>query len=203
MSKPARKQGSPSGTGKTGSLRIIGGKWRGRKLPVLQAEGLRPTTDRVRETLFNWLQFELADARVLDLFAGSGALGLEALSRGASHCTFVEQHAPAAQQLNSNLTRLEVTDSARVQKADALAVLKQAPTVPFTVVFIDPPFRQQLLAQVLPLLSEQGWLAANAWVYVETEREWTGKYPPNWHLHREKHAGQVSYRLFKLEDAPA
>jgi len=221
MSKPARKPGhkfgrtvgknlgNKSASEKTGSLRIIGGKWRGRKLPVLHAEGLRPTTDRVRETLFNWLQFELADTQVLDLFAGSGALGLEALSRGARHVTFVERYAPAAKQLQANLVQLSAAAgtstaaASQLLQMDAIAMLQQRPPTPYQVVFIDPPFRQQLLTQVLPLLMAPGWLAPGAWIYVETEREWRGEWPASWRLHREKEAGQVSYRLFQHEDVHA
>ncbi|RUO66233.1 16S rRNA m(2)G-966 methyltransferase [Pseudidiomarina planktonica] len=178
-----------------GNIRIIGGRWRGRKLAVPHAEGLRPTTDRVRETVFNWLQFELHDARVLDLFAGTGALAFEALSRGAAHALMVEQHAPAARCLSENIKTLNA--AGQVLQADALKVLLTPPEAPFDVVFIDPPFRQQLLPQVVSALQQGGWLADNAWIYVETETELNAQWPANWQLHREKQAGQVSYRLFQ------
>lgn len=178
-----------------GNIRIIGGRWRGRKLAVPHAEGLRPTTDRVRETVFNWLQFELHDARVLDLFAGTGALAFEALSRGAAHALMVEQHAPAVRCLSENIKTLAA--AGQVLQADALKVLLTPPEAPFNVVFIDPPFRQQLLPQVISALQQPGWLADNAWIYVETETELNAQWPANWQLHREKQAGQVSYRLFQ------
>ncbi|MEX1222438.1 MAG: 16S rRNA (guanine(966)-N(2))-methyltransferase RsmD [Idiomarina sp.] len=178
-----------------GNIRIIGGRWRGRKLAVPDAEGLRPTTDRMRETLFNWLQFELQDTRVLDLFAGTGALAFEALSRGAAHALMVEQQAAAVRCLSENLKTLDA--AGQVLQADALKVLQTPPQAPFNVVFIDPPFRQQLLPQVITALQQPGWLADNAWIYVETESELTAQWPANWQLHRDKQAGQVSYKLFQ------
>lgn len=178
-----------------GNIRIIGGKWRGRKLTVPTAEGLRPTTDRVRETLFNWLQFELHDTRVLDLFAGTGALAFEALSRGAAHAVMVEQYAPAARCLQQNMQTLDA--NGQVLQADALKVLLTPPEAPFDVVFVDPPFRQQLLQPVISALAQPGWLTDNAWIYVETETELQAEWPANWQLHRDKRAGQVSYRLFQ------
>ena len=137
---------NPRSTGGTGQIRIIGGQWRGRKLPVPDSAGLRPTTDRVRETLFNWLAPVLPEARCLDCFAGSGALGLEALSRYAGSATLLELERPVAQQLTKNLQTLRASNGTVIQ-TNTLNWLAQ-PGEPFDVVFIDPPFRQGLLAQI-------------------------------------------------------
>ncbi|QHP78563.1 16S rRNA (guanine(966)-N(2))-methyltransferase [Pectobacterium carotovorum] len=178
-----------------GQIRIIGGQWRGRKLPVPDSPGLRPTTDRVRETLFNWLAPVIQQARCLDCFAGSGALGLEALSRYAAHTTLLEMERAVAQQLTQNLALLRA-ENAEVVNTDALSWLAKLGT-PFDVVFLDPPFRKELLNNTLALLEQQGWLAPDAWIYVETEAENAQlTIPENWQLHREKIAGQVAYRLY-------
>ncbi|AWH88599.1 16S rRNA (guanine(966)-N(2))-methyltransferase [Limnobaculum parvum] len=180
---------------KTGQIRIIGGQWRGRKLPVPDSPGLRPTTDRVRETLFNWLAPVLDEARCLDCFAGSGALGFEALSRYAGKTVLLESERSIAQQLQQNLQRLN-SDKGQVIHTNALQWLAQAGT-PFDVVFLDPPFRRNLLTETFTLLEQQGWLANEAWIYVEAETEHAvSDAPANWHLHREKTAGQVAYRLY-------
>ncbi|MCA5920761.1 16S rRNA (guanine(966)-N(2))-methyltransferase [Pectobacterium brasiliense] len=178
-----------------GQIRIIGGQWRGRKLPVPDSPGLRPTTDRVRETLFNWLAPVIQQARCLDCFAGSGALGLEALSRYAAHATLLEMERAVAQQLTQNLALLRA-ENAEVVNTDTLSWLAKSGT-PFDVVFLDPPFRKELLNNTLALLEQQGWLAPDAWIYVETEAENAQlTIPENWQLHREKIAGQVAYRLY-------
>lgn len=187
----AKKNASPA----AGQIRIIGGQWRGRKLPVPDSPGLRPTTDRVRETLFNWLAPVIQEARCLDCFAGSGALGLEALSRYAAHATLLEAERAVAQQLTHNLALLRA-ENAQVVHTDTLRWLAQ-PGQPFDVVFLDPPFRKDLLNHTLSLLEQQGWLTPEAWIYVETEAENTQlAIPGNWRLHREKIAGQVAYRLY-------
>ncbi|WP_304166969.1 16S rRNA (guanine(966)-N(2))-methyltransferase, partial [Lonsdalea britannica] len=178
-----------------GQIRIIGGQWRGRKLPVPHSPGLRPTTDRVRETLFNWLAPVIQQARCLDCFAGSGALALEALSRYAAHATLLEAERGIARQLSQNLSLLRA-ENASVIHTDALQWLAQ-PGEAFDVVFLDPPFRQGLLNNTVNLLETQGWLADDAWIYIETEAEnRTLNLPANWQLHREKVAGQVAYRLY-------
>lgn len=178
-----------------GQIRIIGGQWRGRKLPVPDSPGLRPTTDRVRETLFNWLAPSMVDARCLDCFAGSGALGLEALSRYAASATLLEMDRSVSQQLQLNLASLKATH-ANVVNTNALAFLAQAGT-PHDVVFVDPPFRKGLLEETLTLLENNGWLANDALIYVESEVEnGLPPVPAHWDLHREKVAGQVAYRLY-------
>lgn len=181
-----------------GEVRIIAGLWRGRKLPVLNAEGLRPTTDRVKETLFNWLMNDIADSRCLDCFAGSGSLGIEALSRQAQAVVFLEKFTNAATQLKKNLTHLK-TDKGTVINTDTLQYLSQKNSgTPFDIVFIDPPFNQQLVAKTLALLTENGWLADNALLYVETEKNHPPFFLPNGEIIKEKSAGQVTSRLIRL-----
>ncbi len=183
-----------------GFVRIISGRWRGRKLPVHDVEGLRPTTDRVKETVFNWLAQDLFEANCLDLFTGSGSLSFEALSRGASHVTMLELDKKAAEQLEKNRTMIGA-DNAKVHNTDSLAFLKQ-PGTPFDIVFIDPPFRKKLLPEVFDLLEQNNWLAPNAVIYIEAEKE-LGELdtPAHWHMNKEKAAGQVCYRLFEREEA--
>lgn len=179
----------------TGQIRIIGGLWRGRKLPVPDSAGLRPTTDRIRETLFNWLAPKIQGARCLDCFAGSGALGLEALSRHAASATLLELARPVAQQLTKNLSTLGC-HTGRVINTDTLDFLAKSGE-PHDLVFIDPPFRKGLLQQTIDQLEQQGWLADNALIYIESEVEHgQPSVPVSWHLHREKIAGQVAYRLY-------
>lgn len=178
-----------------GQIRIIGGKWRGRKLPVRDSEGLRPTTDRIKETLFNWLMPIVRDARCLDCFAGSGSLGFEALSRFANSVTFIELDKQNSQLLTENKAHLQA-ENATIIQGNSLAVLAQTGT-PFDVVFIDPPFRKGLLLETIQLLEKNQWLADESWIYVESEAESPlTNIPTNWQLHREKIAGQVAYRLF-------
>lgn len=182
-----------------GFVRIISGRWRGRKLPVKDVEGLRPTTDRVKETVFNWLAADLYDARCLDVFAGSGGLGFEALSRQAAHVTMLELNPQAAQQLKTNAQALDA-EKADVIQTDALTYLQQAGK-PVDIVFIDPPFRKDLLIDVFSVLESNGWLAPDARIYIEAESELGSlETPPNWTLHREKTAGQVTYRLYFREE---
>ena len=182
-----------------GKVRIIGGQWRGRKLPVADMQGLRPTTDRVKETLFNWLQGELDGARCLDLFAGAGGLGFEAASRYAKQVTMVEKAKAVASQLQKNQQSLQ-SDSIQVHCADALQWCKQPPATPFDLVFLDPPFGKQLLQPVIDLLQVKGWLAPRAWIYLEMEQNMADlALPANWRLYREKQAGQVKSMLYRVE----
>ena len=179
----------------SGNIRIIAGKYRGRKLPVLMADGLRPTTDRVKETLFNWLMPYIHGANCLDCFAGAGSLGFEALSRGAAKVTLIELNKAAAKQLLANKQLLK-SDNIVVNNGNALNFLK-APTLnKFNLVFIDPPFRQNLISQTCELL-ENSWLAEQALIYVEMEAEGEQLLPSNWLLLKEKIAGQVAYRLYQ------
>ncbi|MBY8121379.1 16S rRNA (guanine(966)-N(2))-methyltransferase RsmD [Vibrio fluvialis] len=192
-----RRQQNPSQKrAPSGQVRIISGLWRGRKLPVHDAEGLRPTTDRVKETLFNWLAQDIPHARCLDLFAGSGGLGFESASRQADKVTMLEMNPQAFAQLKTNIAALKASNIEAVN-TDTLAYLKQ-PGQAYDVVFIDPPFRQGLLQETVQLLEQNGWLAANAMIYIESEKELSlTELPESWQLYREKLAGQVCYRLFE------
>lgn len=196
--KPARPSPKPSSTNQ---LRIIGGLWRGRKLVFPDVEGLRPTGDRIRETLFNWLAPEIQGARCLDLFAGSGALGIEALSRGAAVSMMVERDSKAAAQLKANLAVLK-DDAGRVMNADVMELLRKGNSdEPYHIIFIDPPFQLQLWQAVIEALETGRWLADNATIYIESGRDDEYAPPINWQLHRDKHAGAVSYRLFYREQS--
>ncbi|RAP59336.1 16S rRNA (guanine(966)-N(2))-methyltransferase RsmD [Oleiagrimonas sp. MCCC 1A03011] len=178
-----------------GQVRIIGGSLRGSVLRVADAPGLRPTPGRVRETLFNWLQPFIAGARCLDLFAGTGALGMEALSRGARAVTFVERDAAAARALQANLQRLN-QDKGDVRGADAFDYLRGTAS-PFDIVFLDPPFAQALWDDAARQLEAGGWLARNALIHVESPVEQIPALPANWQLHRERCAGQVRHALYR------
>jgi 16S rRNA (guanine966-N2)-methyltransferase len=187
----------PKNHGGQGQLRIIGGEWGSRKLTFPDAPGLRPTPDRVRETLFNWLAPYIAGARVLDVFTGSGALYFEALSRGASMGLALDSNPAAVANLRQNLNTLNCT-SGQVVQADALRHLETASATPFDVVFLDPPFHKGLLPSACALLESRGWLADRAWVYTESESApSTTGLPGDWRLHREKKAGQVYYALWQ------
>ncbi len=182
-------------------LRIIAGQWRGRKLGFPDVDGLRPTGDRIRETLFNWLAPEIQGSRCLDLFAGSGALGIEALSRGAEISVLVERDAKAAAQLKANLDSLKA-EQGRVVNADVLGLLQRGNTdAPYHIIFIDPPFQLKLWQAVIEALEAGNWLADNATIYIESGRDDEYQPPINWQLHRDKHAGAVSYRLFYREQS--
>lgn len=196
-SKPTNPSLATSRDNARNHLRIIGGRWRGRKLAFPSVDGLRPTGDRIRETLFNWLGAYLPDSRCLDLFAGSGALGIEALSRGAAQVTLLEQHPQAAAQLQSHLRTLNA-ETGQVIATDALRWLNQ-PGTPMDIVFIDPPFQADLWQATCAALENHGWLNSGCAIYIETPRDYPLQVPPQWRLHREKHSGQVSYRLFFRE----
>lgn len=177
-----------------GRLRIIGGRWRGRRLEVPESEGLRPTPDRVRETLFNWLQPYIAGAQCLDLFAGTGALCLEALSRGAARVVMVEQAPAVAERLRRHVETLQARN-AEVVRADAVEFLQQAPQA-FDIVFLDPPFRSDLIARCAGLVETRGWIKPGGLIYIEApSRVGTLPIPATWELLRSKSAGQVGYHL--------
>jgi len=180
------------------SIRIISGQWRGRRLPVLDSAGLRPSTDRVRETLFNWLMYDVSDANCLDLFAGTGALGLEALSRGAKSVQFVEASSLVASALQQNIAVLGLSEyAANVVRQDARSYLSNSPAKPFDIVFLDPPFADNLLAQVITALSRSAWLADQALIYIEQAKKTDlAPVPSSWQLHREGKTGQSRYSLY-------
>jgi 16S rRNA (guanine966-N2)-methyltransferase len=186
--------------GPRNQLRIIGGEWRGRKLAFADVPGLRPTGDRIRETLFNWLAPYLPGARCLDLFAGSGALGLEAASRGASRVVMLDRAPAVVRLLREHCATLHA-GSVEVLQADALQYLGGT-AEPCDIVFLDPPFHQGLLQPCCERLETHGWLAPRAWIYLEAERE-LGEpaLPEGWVLHRSKAAGEVGYYLATRSDA--
>jgi 16S rRNA (guanine966-N2)-methyltransferase len=197
MSRQKSRNNAPANT--HNQLRIIGGQWRGRKLSFPDSEGLRPTPDRVRETLFNWLAPEIAGARCLDLFSGSGALGIEALSRGASWVDMNDSVRAVAQQLRSNLSLLSA-NTAQVKHSDALNWLQQEPHEPYDIVFLDPPFRKGLADECIEAIVNNGILKPHAWVYLEMANdEVLPAIPDTWQLHRDKTAGQVRYQLYCVE----
>jgi len=178
-----------------GRLRIVAGKWRSRLLQIIDEPELRPTPERIRETLFNWLSSATAGARCLDLFAGTGALGIEALSRGAAHVVFIEKSATLAGKIRKNLTGLKATN-AEVYQRDALDYLRKTDPQPFDIVFLDPPFETDLLADLCKVLGENGWLARNAIVYLERGKDQAKPaLPDGWDITHEKVAGEVSYSL--------
>lgn len=191
MRKPNR------GRATTHSLRIVGGQWRRRQLPVLDSPGLRPTPDRVRETLFNWLAPVMDGLHCLDAFAGSGVLGLEAVSRGAASALLLERDAALAHNLREQVANLDA-DAVTVVQDDALRWLREAPVQAFGLVFLDPPYRAGLLQPALDALLARDWLCAAAFVYLEFAED---EPPPvlgaGWERWRETRAGQVQAWLLR------
>jgi 16S rRNA (guanine966-N2)-methyltransferase len=180
-------------------LRIVGGRWRGSRIEFPAIDAIRPSPDRVRETLFNWLQTSIVGARCLDLFAGSGALGIEALSRGAAEVTFVDREPQIGRHITQTLQRL-AANGATVQVEDAARFLGRAPR-PFDVVFLDPPFASALLQTAFDKLP-QGWLAGDAYIYVESPADVPlPPLPTGWTVYRSKQAGQVGYHLLRATAA--
>lgn len=178
-----------------GQVRIVGGRWRNTRLAVPDLPGLRPTSERVRETLFNWLMPMLSGARVLDLFAGSGALGLEAVSRGAASATLVERDPRLAGQLLGQVARLAAQAQIEVVQADALQWLRQPGAAPFDLAFVDPPFAAGLWDAVLQTLPAR--LADGAWLYLESPLDLACAPPGDWRLHREGRTREVRYALYR------
>ena len=178
-----------------GQVRIIGGHWRGTRLPVADADGLRPTSDRARETLFNWLQAALPGARVLDLFAGSGALGFEAVSRGACEAVLVERNPGVCASLRETAGRLQGGDAVHVVQADAHAFLREHAGSPFDIAFVDPPFAgdawEVVFAILPPVLSDAAWL------YVESPPQRNIDPGPGWCLHREGGTRDARHLLYR------
>lgn len=176
-------------------VRIIAGQWKGRRIPVAE-DGVRPSGDRVRETVFNWLMPHINGVRCLDLFAGTGALGLEALSRGAAAGIFIEKNRRVAQVLRETLAMLGAED-AEVINMDAFSFLKSVSGT-FELVFLDPPFDSPRLQDLCTLLEESGALAESALIYMEmNKRQPMPKLPPGWHTEKEQTAGQVRYALVR------
>ena len=182
-------------------VRIIGGAWRGRKIRFpADVPGLRPTPDRVRETVFNWLREEVTGSRCLDLYAGSGALGLEALSRGAREVVFVDRHPRVARSLVDTLAAFG-SDAGVVRRDDAQTFLR-ARGEPFDIVFLDPPFDAAVLPELVSLLETHAWLRPGGLVYLEAPAgQGTPPLPARWSLHRSKRAGEVGYHLARAGDS--
>ena len=192
MPRPASKRTSASSSGEN-RLRIVGGRWRSMRVDFPPIAAIRPTPDRVRETLFNWLQTKIVDARCLDLFAGSGALGLEALSRGAGHVTFVDREPAVVRDLTTTLARFKATNAEAIV-SDALSYLQRA-NAAFDIVFLDPPFSADLLKPVCDALAHNR-LNPDAYVYLESAAtEGPPALPEGWTLYRSKRAGEVGYHL--------
>lgn len=185
-----------------GQLRIIGGCWRGRKLPIVHADGLRPTSDRIRETLFNWLAPTITNSVCLDLFAGSGALSFECLSRGALQAIMIEKNPLVARQLRQNSEQLQTDDGLIVQQ-DAITWLHNQQHIQHTIdiAFIDPPFNYNLWESVTEQLHYSQLLAPNALIYIESPKVSILKVPIQWHLCKQKKAGDVVYRLYENKSA--
>jgi 16S rRNA (guanine966-N2)-methyltransferase len=192
------KRGVKKTQGTLGAIRIIGGQWRGRKLPVLDAEGLRPTTDRNKETLFNWLMPYVHDRRGLDVFAGSGGLGFEALSRHATSMTFIELDRAAAKLLEQNTQTLKLnSEQVKIIQGDSLKILAQL-QVQYELIFLDPPFNQGLLPKVVKLLDDKDLVAKEGLIYIESEAQGTTyQVPQDWHCIKEKVGKQVCFRLYQ------
>ena len=180
-------------------LRIIAGDWRSRQLVFADTPGLRPTPSRVRETVFNWLQQDVRGSRCLDLFAGSGALGFEAASRGAKSVVMVENNAMACRLIKENTVKLSA-DQIKIKQADVFNFLAGDAT-PFDIIFLDPPFSKGLAPQACHWLEDKGWLAAQAKIYVEVESQLIlDDMPENWTCLKNKLAGEVAYYLFERSD---
>ena len=183
-----------------GRLRIVAGNWRSRLLDIADVPGLRPTSARIRETLFNWLAPGLPGARCLDLCAGTGALGLEALSRGAASAVFVERSAIATRMLRANIATLQA-EGAEVLQMDALDFSQVQASAPFDLVFLDPPFAADMLNDLCRLLSDRKLLASNARIYLEQDRDKPEpELPEGWQVLKNETAGNVRYMLVTPDD---
>lgn len=192
--KTTGKKKSPAG-----QLRIVAGIWRSRLLQIADVPGLRPTSERIRETLFNWLAPRIRGARCLDLCAGTGALGLEALSRGASRAVLVERSPLATKALMANIASLEAT-GAEVRSLDARQYLGGSHVELFDIVFLDPPFAEVLHDELCRLLVERRWLAAGARIYIETDKKQPQVcLPEGWKVLKNRTAGNVRYMLATTE----
>jgi 16S rRNA (guanine966-N2)-methyltransferase len=193
---------------KPGTVRIIGGRWRGRRLPVTDLPGLRPSGDRSRETLFNWLQGVIRGARCVDLFAGTGVLGLEAASRGAARVVLVERAVPAVRAIEEAVAHLrgEAAESAgpelQVRRGNALRWLETCEAASIDIAFVDPPFGAGLETRVFALLGERACLAPGGLVYLETARQAAPPLPAGWRVVREKVLGDVRMQLLEFTSAP-
>ena len=198
----SHRSGRRRGRSPPGRLRIVAGKWRSRLLPVAEVSDLRPTPARVRETVFNWLATSVVGARCLDLYAGTGALGFEALSRGAASVDFVDASGEATQALAEAREQLDAAQ-ARVHRSDAFDYLRGRAATPYDLVFLDPPYADDSIGELCRLLDSGGWLAEGARLYFEHPK--TGpapRFPDAWSITHEKTAGQVRYGLIAAAQVP-
>jgi len=187
----------------SGSVRIIGGKWRSRNLRFVSVDGLRPTGSRIRETLFNWLAPSIEGARCLDLFAGSGALCFEALSRGADCCVAIEANSQAISELRHNQAQL-TANNLDIVSGDCQKLLERGNTAkPYDIIFLDPPFDMKLHKQASRLLISGNWLASKAQIYCEFPATEAQDLPLSWRLIKDKIAGNVRYCLFEYVEQTA
>ena len=187
----------------TGSVRIIGGKWRSRNLRFVSVDGLRPTGSRIRETLFNWLAPSIEGARCLDLFAGSGALCFEVLSRGADCCVAIEANSQAVSELRHNQAQL-AANNLEIVSGTCQSFLEQGNKAkPYDIIFLDPPFDRQLHKQVSNLLVSGNWLASRTQIYCEFPATDAHDFPLSWRLVKDKIAGNVRYCLFEYVEQMA
>ena len=187
----------------SGSVRIIGGKWRSRNLRFVSVDGLRPTGSRIRETLFNWLAPTIEGARCLDLFTGSGALCFEAISRGADCCLAIEANSQAVSELRYNQAQL-TANNLDIVSGDCQKLLERGNTAkPYDIIFLDPPFDMQLHKQVSRLLISGNWLASKAQIYCEFPATEAQDLPLSWRLIKDKIAGNVRYCLFEYVEQTA
>jgi 16S rRNA (guanine966-N2)-methyltransferase len=182
---------------KTNQLRIIGGKWRGRKLSFPDVVDLRPTTDRIRETVFNWLMADIVDAECLDLFAGSGALGFEALSRGAKQVTFIDQSSEVINQLKENAAILKAESQANILQQEAIPFLNQQKKQ-LDIIFLDPPFKLNIINELCQLIAEKKLLKPGGLIYIEMNNKQTLQLPAPLSRIKQKQAGQVIFCLAKM-----
>jgi len=189
------KPGAASKKSRPGRLRIVAGKWRSRLLEIADEPGLRPTSERVRETVFNWLAPLIQGSRCLDLFAGTGALGFEALSRGAASAVFVENSRRAAKVIETSAQILDAS-GAVVHCGDAAEYVRNAQPASFDIVFLDPPFADDRLGDLCRLIEEHGILAPGGRIYLEQDRAKPGAaLPDRWRVLKDKTAGNVRYML--------
>ena len=179
-----------------GKVRIIAGKWRGRKLDVIDAPGLRPTPDRIRETLFNWLQHDIAGARCLDPFAGTGALAFEALSRGASEVVMIESDPKVVESLKQHAETLK-SEGHTIQLGNAISLIKQCDS-DFDIIFLDPPFGKDYIEACCSLINEESLLNPNGLVYIESEKGLA--LPEGWEIKKQIKAGNVQSFLVQQAD---
>lgn len=196
-SKPSHRRKSAANSG---NIRVIAGQWRGRKLPVLDAQGLRPTTDRTKETVFNWLMQAIPGARCLDLFSGSGGLGIEALSRYAEHVVMIEKSQSTYEQLRKNIISLKVSDKqCSLLHQDGLAYLNDTSDA-FDIIFLDPPFNQQLLQPAIKSILERNVLNTGGLIYIESEKALADIGSAfNLNLRKQKTTDQVAFSLWEAD----